>query len=213
MNQIEFLSVYYTDNIILNSSYASFQKHKFDRDSTTQNRYDITRALKILNSGSLQQKSRTRETEKKRVSKLFSTLGSLSKRKKEKTFCQKNRSNFSKKNFFHLSVMKPVVDVIKLCSGNLDFPKIKELNKVCSDSSTWLKMQKNPSKTVQNCPKLFKTVQNCQLHLKWPFLFVSIKGEIKIFKISSKKCFITFNTEEREREREGERESASFVQD
>ena len=27
----------------------------------------------------------------------------------------------------------PVVDVIKLFGANLDFPKIKKLNKVCSD--------------------------------------------------------------------------------
>ena len=31
------------------------------------------------------------------------------------------------------SWLSPVVDVIKLFVGNLEFPKIRKLNKVCSD--------------------------------------------------------------------------------
>ena len=40
-------------------------------------------------------------------------------------------------------VVKSVADVIKLFfGGNLDFPKIKNLNNVCSDDWTYTKMLK-----------------------------------------------------------------------
>ena len=62
--------------------------------------------------------------------------------------------------------------------GNLDFPKIKKLNNICSDDWTCTKMLKNLIFS-------YTTFKHCLYGLKWTILAVSDKGEIS--NISTKK--------------------------
>ena len=58
-----------------------------------------------------------------------------------------------------------------LFGGNLDFPKIKKLKKVCSDDWTCTKM-------LTNVIISLTILEHCRFVLKWPILAVLTEGEI-----------------------------------